>query len=227
MIEELSRLAEGVAAKSGAHSNPVSGSQPASDIMVVDDQPANLKLLDDWLTHRGHSVRSFPRGRLALDAAARHPPELILLDINMPEMNGFEVCGRLKADENLAAVPVLFLSALNEERDKVQAFRCGGVDYVTKPFNLEEVQARVETHLALYRARRIERELLEKTLNGAVKALADFVHMTSPAFGGAIQRLTKHDRSHGCGNAFKRSMAVRTRGDAVPDRLHYSARGSF
>jgi CheY-like chemotaxis protein len=181
VIEELSRLAEGVAAKSGAHSNPVAGSQPASDIMVVDDQPANLKLLDDWLTHRGHSVRSFPRGRLALDAAARHPPELILLDINMPEMNGFEVCGRLKADEILATIPVLFLSALNEERDKVQAFRSGGVDYVTKPFNLEEVQARVETHLALYRARRIERDLLEKTLNGAVKALADFVHMTSPA----------------------------------------------
>lgn len=148
--------------------------------MVVDDQPANLKLLEDLLTSLGHSIRSFPRGRLALDAAARHPPELILLDINMPEMNGFEVCDRLKADEHLAAIPVLFLSALHEERDKVQAFRSGAVDYVTKPFNLEEVRARVETHLALYRARQIERDILEKTLHGAVEALSDFVHLASP-----------------------------------------------
>ena len=86
--------------------------------MVVDDQPANLKLLEDLLTQQGHAVRSFPRGRLALDAAARNLPDLILLDINMPEMNGFEVCQKLKADDKLAAIPVLFLSALNETRTR-------------------------------------------------------------------------------------------------------------
>ena len=148
--------------------------------MVVDDQPANLKLLEDLLTQQGYAVRSFPRGRLALDAAARNVPDLILLDINMPEMNGFEVCERLKADAKLAPVPVLFLSALNETKDKLNAFRSGGVDYITKPFQLEEVRARVETHLQLHRARQRERELLEKTLNGAVKALSDLAHLTSP-----------------------------------------------
>src|ERR1700751_4769063 len=90
-----------------------------SSIMAVDDQPANLKLLEDLLTQQGHAVRSFPRGRLALEAAARNAPDLILLDINMPEMNGFEVCRKLKADEKLAGIPVLFLSALHETKDKV------------------------------------------------------------------------------------------------------------
>jgi putative two-component system response regulator len=170
MIEELGRLAESTS----------EGPESQSNIMVVDDQPANLKLLEDLLTQQGHGVRSFPRGRLALDAAARNVPDLILLDINMPEMNGFEVCERLKADEKLAPIPVLFLSALNETKDKLNAFRSGGVDYITKPFQLEEVRARVETHLELHRARQRERELLEKTLNGAVKALSDLAHLTSP-----------------------------------------------
>src|SRR5580658_10873495 len=88
-------------------------------IMAVDDQPANLKLLEDMLTHQGYIVRSFPRGRLALEAAARNPPDLILLDINMPEMNGFKVCELLKADEKLARIPVIFLSALADVNDKV------------------------------------------------------------------------------------------------------------
>ncbi len=119
--------------------------------MAVDDQPANLKLLEDLLNQQGHLVRSFPRGRLALEAAERNPPDLFLLDINMPEMTGFEVCGILKADEKLASIPVIFLSALADSQDKVQAFRCGGVDYVTKPFQVDEVQARVETHLRIHR----------------------------------------------------------------------------
>ena len=88
--------------------SPTGNAPPKSHIVVVDDQPANLKLLEDLLTRQGHAVRSFPRGRLALDAAARNPPDLILLDINMPEMNGFEVCKRLKADDKLAHIPVLF-----------------------------------------------------------------------------------------------------------------------
>src|SRR5580700_3655814 len=116
------------------------GTQPS--IIVVDDQPANLRLMEDMLKQRGYGVRSFPRGRMALAAASQQPPDLILLDINMPEMNGFEVCERLKADKELAPIPVIFLSALNETEDKVKAFRSGGVDYVTKPFQFEEVQAR-------------------------------------------------------------------------------------
>jgi CheY-like chemotaxis protein len=196
--EELRRLAESTAANGG--DSPVQpaasdSSQPGNNIVVVDDQPANLKLLEELLTQQGHTVRSFPRGRLALDAAARHVPDLILLDINMPEMDGFEVCRRLKADLKLAGIPVLFLSALNETRDKVTAFRSGGVDYITKPFQLEEVRARVDTHLELYRARQRERELLERTLNGAVKALSDLAHLTSPTLterSGALRSMVVH-----------------------------------
>ncbi len=95
----------------------------------------------------------------------------------------------------LAGIPVLFLSALNETRDKVNAFRSGGVDYITKPFQLEEVRARVETHLALHRARLVERELLERTLNGAVKALSDLAHLTSPTLterSGALRSMVVH-----------------------------------
>src|ERR1700678_4235015 len=105
-----------------------------SQIMAVDDQPANLILLEEMLSRQGYLVRSFPRGRLALEAAARNPPDLILLDINMPEMSGFKGCELLKADEKLACIPVIFLSALTDASDKVQAFQCCGVDYVTKPF---------------------------------------------------------------------------------------------
>ena len=123
-------------------------------IMAVDDQPENLKLLEDMLRQRGYMVRSFPRGRLALAAASQHPPDLILLDINMPEMNGYEVCERLKRDEKLAGIPVIFLSALDETEDKVRAFRSGGVDYISKPFQVDEVQARVETHLRLHHLHR-------------------------------------------------------------------------
>jgi DNA-binding response OmpR family regulator len=121
-----------------------------TDIMIVDDNPANLKLLEDMLAQEGHEVRSFPRGRLALAAAMNSQPDLILLDINMPEMNGYEVCELLKATAELADIPVIFLSALNETQDKVKAFRAGAVDYISKPFQFEEVHARVETHLKLH-----------------------------------------------------------------------------
>src|ERR1700729_4063897 len=104
---------------------------PESDIMVVDDNPANLKLLEDMLLQRGHEVRSFPRGRLALAAATNCTPDLMLLDINMPEMNGYEVCERLKSTPQLCDIPVIFLSALNETHDKVRAFRSGAVDYIS------------------------------------------------------------------------------------------------
>ena len=150
------------------------------NIMAVDDNPANLKLLEVILRRQGYQVRSFSQGLLALAAAVENPPELFLLDIKMPEMTGYEVCERLKSNQDLALIPVIFLSALGETTDKVKAFQAGGVDYVTKPFQPEEVQARVETHIKLRRAQQAEHILLEKTLNGAVRALTGLVHLTAP-----------------------------------------------
>jgi response regulator RpfG family c-di-GMP phosphodiesterase len=168
------------------------------NIMAVDDNPANLKLLEGMLRQQGYQVRSFPRGRLALAAAAENPPDLFLLDINMPEMTGYEVCEHLKSNDKLAGIPVIFLSALGETADKVKAFRSGGVDYVTKPFQLEEVQARVDTHIKLQRAQQVEHDLLEKTLNGAVRALTELVQLTAPllalrsaAIRGIVVHITK------------------------------------
>jgi diguanylate cyclase (GGDEF)-like protein len=119
-------------------------------ILVVDDTPANLHLLDELLRQQGYQVRLFPRGALALKAAAAHPPDLILLDIKMPDMDGFAVCRQLKADPALRDIPVIFISALTDTENKVKAFAEGGLDYVTKPFEDNEVLARVRTHLALH-----------------------------------------------------------------------------
>ncbi len=132
-----------------------------ADILVVDDTPANLQLLAGLLKKRGHKVRPVPSGKLALQAARRQPPDLILLDINMPEMDGYAVCAELKADPRLAEIPVIFISANTEVLDKVKAFSAGGVDYVTKPFQFEEVEARVCTHLELCRQKRLLKENLE------------------------------------------------------------------
>ena len=124
--------------------------QHAASILIVDDTPANLQVLAGMLKDRGYKVRPVPSGKLALLAAKREPPDLILLDINMPEMNGYEVCEQLKADELLAGIPVIFISALTDQLDKVKAFATGGLDYITKPFQMEELHARVETHLKLH-----------------------------------------------------------------------------
>jgi signal transduction histidine kinase len=120
-----------------------------ADLLVVDDAPANLQLLFGMLKERGYRVRPVPSGRLALQAARAQPPDLVLLDVNMPEMSGYEVCRLMKSEEALRPIPVIFISALSEPFDKLQAFSAGGVDYVTKPFHLDEVRVRIETHLAL------------------------------------------------------------------------------
>lgn len=138
--------------------NPIDGAGQPASILVVDDTPANLQVLAGMLKDRGYKVRPVPSGKLALLAAQRDPPDLILLDINMPEMNGYEVCEHLKADAKLKGIPVIFISALTEQLDKVKAFAIGGVDYLTKPFQMEELHARVETHLKL---RRLQIELEE------------------------------------------------------------------
>ncbi len=145
-------------------------------VMVVDDTPANLNLLDEMLQGHGYRVVQFPRGTMALKAAAKNPPDLILLDIMMPGMDGFEVCRHLKADDNLRDIPVLFISALDGTDDKIKAFSAGGLDYVTKPFQEEEVLARVKTHLELHRVGRELHELnndLENQVQEKVQEIAD------------------------------------------------------
>ena len=128
------------------------------NILIVDDTPANLHLLTNMLAEQQYKVRPVPNGTLALRAVKSALPDLILLDINMPGLNGFEVCQRLKADEATREIPVIFLSALHETVDKVRAFEVGAVDYVTKPFQLEEVLARIQTHLSL---RHLQKQLQE------------------------------------------------------------------
>lgn len=118
-------------------------------ILIVDDTPANLDVLRALLSERGYHVRVASGGAKALASVRAGLPDLILLDIRMPDLDGFEVCRRLKADEDSKPIPVIFLSAAKEPEDKIQAFSVGGVDYITKPFQKEEVLARIRTHLNL------------------------------------------------------------------------------
>ncbi len=142
---------------------------PPGNILIVDDEPANLRLLLNMLVEQGYKVRSAPNGKLALTGAQAIPPDLILLDINMPGLSGFEVCEQLKADPRTRNIPIIFISALDQIEDKVRALALGGVDYITKPFQIEEVLARVGTHLALHA---LQRQLLEeKTRVEAARAM--------------------------------------------------------
>jgi len=120
-----------------------------ASIVIVDDTAENLRVLTGMLQMQGYEVRPVLSGKQALQAVRSQPPDLILMDINMPEMNGYEVCTEIKKEELLKNIPIIFISALSETLDKVKAFSVGGVDYVTKPFQIEEVNARVETHLKL------------------------------------------------------------------------------
>jgi len=121
----------------------------AMDILVVDDAIATLRMLTEILTKEGYKVRPIEEPHLALEAALTQPPSLILLDVKMPKMSGFEVCRRLKLDERTREVPVIFVSALDELQDRMQGFEVGGVDFISKPIQEAEVLARVKTHLQL------------------------------------------------------------------------------
>ena len=131
-------------------------------VLVVDDNPVNIRLLASHLKSVGYAVRIAPNGDLAVRSVKVQPPDLILLDVLMPDMNGYEVCAKLKEDEALRDIPVIFVSALNATFDKVKAFDSGGVDYVTKPFQLAEVESRVATHLELVQKRRQLQASLEE-----------------------------------------------------------------
>jgi two-component system, sensor histidine kinase and response regulator len=149
---------------------------PPASVLVVDDTIANLRLLSDLLGNQGYEVRAVTNGRQALQAVEQDPPDLILLDIAMPEMDGYEVCRRLRAKDRSKDVPVIFLTASTDTADKVLAFDTGGVDYVTKPFQFEEVLARVKTHLALRRARVALVESYQR-LRALEELRDDLVHM--------------------------------------------------
>ncbi len=156
-------------------------SERKPDILIVDDTPANLRLLGGMLAKQGYKSRPVPSGALALQAIESEPPDLILLDINMPGMNGYETCERLKADARYRDIPVIFISALGETEDKLRAFSAGGVDYVSKPFQFAEVEARISTHL---RIRALQRELeqhnrhLSELVAEQVREISDAQHAT-------------------------------------------------
>ncbi|MEP6518234.1 EAL domain-containing protein [Microcoleus vaginatus FACHB-2002] len=131
------------------------------NILIVDDLPDNLRLLRDTLREEGYKVRSAITGAMAIRAAQSPSTELILLDIKLPDIDGYEVCRQLKSDERTAEIPIIFLSALNETFNKVKGLAAGGVDYIAKPFQVEEVLARVETHLTI---RRLQQSLQKQNL---------------------------------------------------------------
>lgn len=155
------------------------------DILVVDDTAANLRLLTRLLAGAGFRVRPVDSGPRALEAASAEPPDVVLLDVDMPGMDGYAVCRAFKADPRLASIPILFLSALGETSDKLAAFASGGVDYVTKPFHIEELRARIATHLELRRLR-LELERRNQELDASYRKLReverlrhDLIHMVA------------------------------------------------
>lgn len=136
----------------------------ASRILIVDDAPANLQLLTNLLKDHDYTVYPATDGELALEFVQTTLPDIILLDIRMPGMDGYEVCRRLKADKRTASIPIIFISVLEAERDKVKGFQMGAVDYITKPFQPEEVLARIKTHFLLRElTERLERAVDERT----------------------------------------------------------------
>ncbi|MEM7593370.1 MAG: response regulator, partial [Cyanobacteria bacterium P01_A01_bin.83] len=133
--------------------------QKFKNILIVDDTPQNLHLLVDILTKYDYKVRPVPNGKLAISAAQISPPDLILLDIMMPDLNGYEVCKKLKSDPQTKDIPVIFISAVDEAVDKVKAFAVGGADYISKPFQMHEVLMRVRNQLAL---KQLQQQLVAK-----------------------------------------------------------------
>ena len=134
-------------------------STPTEKILLVDDNPINLQVLMETLQERGSRLLIAKDGKAALDITRKTMPDLILLDIMMPEMDGYEVCQHLKEDNDTARIPVIFLSAMDRTEDKVSGLKLGAVDYITKPFQPEEVLARVDTHLTIHR---LQREVQEQ-----------------------------------------------------------------
>lgn len=156
-----------------------------SEILIVDDTPNNLRLLSMILTIKGYEVRKAINGKMALESVNLLPPDLILLDIKMPEMDGYEACKKLKENPLTRGIPVIFISALDDVDDKVKAFSVGGIDYITKPFQQEEVLARIQNQLRIkflnqkLEERNQDLKKLNSKLEYSNKQLHDFTHMVS------------------------------------------------
>ena len=156
-------------------------------VLVVDDTEANVDILVDALGEI-YDVSVAMDGRAALETVEEDPPDLILLDIMMPEMDGYEACERLKSDERYASIPIIFLTALTEIENKTKGFQMGAVDYITKPFEITEVQARVKTHLSLVLA---SRELVV-TQDVTIHSLAVLAETRDKETGGHILRTQRY-----------------------------------
>jgi two-component system NtrC family sensor kinase len=166
------------------------------NVLVIDDTPANLRLLVNLLREQSYKVRALPSGKLALEGIQIAPPDLILLDILMPDMDGYEVCKRLKANALTKDTPVIFISAINDVFDKVKAFELGGVDYITKPFQAEEVLVRVRTHLEnrfLQKSLQQKNEELAQTLEDLQTAQAHLVQSEKMAVLGQLVAGIAHE----------------------------------
>jgi putative two-component system response regulator len=163
-----------------------------ASVMIVDDVAENLQVLSKMLQQEGFLVRPVPAGQLAINAAVSEPPDIILLDIMMPDIDGYQVCRTLKLNPATRDIPILFISALTETFDKVKAFQAGGVDYITKPFQLEEVQARVRTHLELHRLNLENQALLAKTLSASARSLVDMLAVVNPVIFEQSNRLRRY-----------------------------------
>jgi PleD family two-component response regulator len=146
-----------------------------ADILIVDDKLENIRFLSSFLSKQGYQVRKAINGQAALMAARTVSPDLILLDINMPGMGGYEVCQQLKGEPQTSSIPIIFLSAGDDIADKIRAFQVGGVDYITKPFQLEEALVRVQTQLkvqSLQKKLQVCHEELQQTVTALQKTQA-------------------------------------------------------
>jgi len=149
-------------------------------IMVVDDTPANLKLLNDMLRPKGYRVVLFPSGDLALKAVAKSPPDLILLDVMMPEMDGFTACRLIKSNPEWRDIPVVMVTGLDEVQYRVKALEAGADDFLNKPVDLSELLARVKLSLEMKRLRNREKEYLKQIMEEKAK-IDDLLHTVMPA----------------------------------------------
>lgn len=183
-------------------------------ILIVDDRQENLHLLSDIFIEQGYKVRAVISGPMALRSIQLEPPDILLLDVNMPDMNGYEVCQRVKSDERTQHIPVIFISALGEVMNKVEAFQSGGIDYITKPFQVEEVLARVNTHLTLQRMQQQLQEqntALQQEINERQRTEED-LQRANQRLTGLVEELEQYNREmmllNQLGNFLQRSQSL-------------------
>jgi PAS domain S-box-containing protein len=192
-------------------------------ILIVDDEIAGLRLLTDILSSKGYKVRPTERPQSAIESAMADPPDLILLDVKMPEMSGFEVCRRLKQEKRTKDIPIIFVSGLQEIEDKIHGFKAGGVDFISKPFQESEILARVETHLHLYS--------MQMHLEDLVKERTSKLMISNKSLEAEIDKRQKVENSLRQSHDFLNNL-TNSMGDAVysvrmPERVIESINDSF